>query len=115
MSDQLPAGHQSVFDNVIRFGKEFGAIALILAFYMGQDAGWIPNPTVSELKEINRALQEIKGQGIQHDTTMRELTKAVEEQGDQLAEQRKSWQKRCVMRATTNQEKEACYTEGKDK
>lgn len=112
-AEQPSVGTNGIVDNIIKFGKEFGAIALILAFYMGQDAGWIPNPTVSELKEINKALQEIKGQGIQHDSTMKELTKAVDEQGEQLSEQRKSWQKRCVMRAKTDQEKEACYAEGK--
>lgn len=112
-TDQPPAGSNGLVDNIIRFGKEFGAIALILAFYMGQDAGWVPNPTVTELKEINRALQEIKGQGIQHDASMKELTKAVDGLGGQFSEQRKSAQKRCVMRAKTDQEKEACYAEGK--
>lgn len=113
MSDPTPTVSNGIVDNVIKFGKEFGAIALILAFYMGQDAGWIPNPTVAELKETNKALQEIKGQGIIHDTSMKELTRAVEEHGQQLSEQRKAWQKRCVMRATTEQEKQECFVEGK--
>lgn len=113
MPDQVPAVTNSLVDAVIKFWKELGVLAVVLAVYMGQDAGVIPDPTVTELKEIKRELQEVKGQGIAHDSSMKELTRAVEEQGEQLSEQRKAWQKRCVMRAKTDQEKQECFVEGK--
>lgn len=114
MSEQ-PAGLSgSLLDGVIRFGKEFGAIALILAFFLGQDAGWINNPTVNELKEIKQEIQQVKGQVIQHDATMKELTKAVESQGEQLEEEAKKRQMRCVLRAKTEEEKKACFPKGKE-
>lgn len=109
MSDQQPVSN-SLIDGVIKFGKEFGAIALILAFYMGQDAGLIGNPTAEKLVEIERELQQIKGQNIQHDATMKELTKAVESQGEQLEEEAKKRQIKCVLRANTPEERKACMT-----
>ena len=121
MSDQQPAVSNSLLDGVIKFGKEFGAIALILAFYMGQDAGLIGNPVADKLEKIdqtiatltkdtNEAIQEVKGQNIQHDSSMKELTKAVESQGEQLEEEAKKRQIKCVLRAATPEERKACMT-----
>lgn len=100
----------SLLDGVIKFGKEFGAIALILAFYMGQDAGLIGNPTAEKMEAIHKELQEIKGQNVQHNFTMQELTRAVESQGEQLEEEAKKRQIKCVLRATTPEERKACMT-----
>lgn len=83
-------------------GQTFGVSALILAFYMGQSAGLIPNPVAEEL-------QEIKGVTLQHDASMKELVKVVEEQGRQLADENKSRQMRCVLRAKTDEEKKSCF------
>lgn len=109
MSEQQPVT-PSLLDGVIKFGKEFGAIAIILAFYMGQDAGYIANPTAERLAAIEKEMQEIKGQNIQHNFTMQELTKAVESQGEQLEEEAKKRQIKCVLRASTPEERKACMT-----
>lgn len=84
------------------FGNTFGLPALILGFYLAQDAGVIGNPTTKEL-------QELKGLVIQHEASMRELTKAVETQASHLAESAKERRMRCVLRATTEDEKKACF------
>lgn len=112
MSDpqQVPT---PLLDGVIKFGKEFGAIALILGFYLGQEAGWIGNPVEVKLSEISKEIQEIKGQGIQHDATMKELTRAVESQGEQMEEESKKRQMRCVLRAKTEDEKKSCFPQVK--
>lgn len=109
MSDQ-PVPSNSLLDGIIKFGKEFGAIALILGFYMGQDAGYIGNPVETKLASIEKEIQEIKGQGIQHDSTMKELTRAVESQGEQLEEEAKKRQIKCVLRASTPEERKACMS-----
>lgn len=115
MSDQPQSGLvNSTLDGIIRFGKEFGAIALILGFYMGQDAGLIGNPVADKLEKLQKEVQEIKGLGIQHDSSMRELTRNVEEQGRQLEDEAKGRQLRCVMRAQSDAEKKACFPHGKE-
>lgn len=92
---------------VMLFGNTFGVTALILAFYLAQDAGILDNPIAKEL-------QELKGLSIKHETTMQELTRQVEEQGRQLEEEAKGRQMRCVMRAQTDQEKKACFPNNKE-
>lgn len=87
---------------IISVGHAFGVSAILLAFYMGQSAGLIPNP-------VEQELQEIKGVTIQHDAAMKELVRAVEEQGRQLAEDAKARQLRCVLRAKTDEDKKACF------
>ncbi len=120
MSDQQPAS-ASLLDGVIKFGKEFGVLAFLVGFWMGQDAGYIANPVADRLgkieqtiatlnKDTNEAIQEVKGQNIQHDSTMKELTKAVESQGEQLEEEAKKRQIKCVLRAATPEERKACMT-----
>lgn len=120
MSEQQPTGN-SLLDGVIKFGKEFGVLALIVGFWMGQDAGYIANPVVDRLdkieqtiatltKDTNEAIQEVKGQNILHDSTMKELTRAVESQGEQLEEESKKRQIKCVLRAATPEERKACMT-----
>lgn len=111
MSEQPTSGGSSnvLIDGVIKFWKELGALAVVLAFYLGQDAGYIANPVEEELGKIHAELQEIKGQGIQHDATMKELTRHVEAQGRQLEDEAKGRQLRCVMRAKTDAEKKSCF------
>ena len=87
---------------VMLFGNTFGITALILAFYLAQDAGIIDNPTA-------KGLQELKGLTIQHEASMRELTRHIEEQARQLQDEAKGRQMRCVLRAQTEQEKKACF------
>lgn len=117
MSEPQPGVTTSLLDGVIKFGKEFGAIALILGFYMGQDAGLIGNPVETRLGAIEKEIQEIKGQGIQHDATMKELTRAVEDQGEIITEQAKdrqrAKQRRCVSQAKTEPERMKCFEEEK--
>lgn len=96
--DSMPAWMKAV----MLFGNTFGFPALMVGYYLLQDAGVIGNPTVKEL-------QEIKGITIQHDAAMRELTRHVEEQGRQLEDEAKSRQMRCVMRAKTDEEKRSCF------
>lgn len=111
----------SLLDGVIKFGKEFGVLALIVGFWLGQDAGLIANPVADKLgkieqtiatlnKDVNEAIQEVKGQNIQHDASMKELTRAVEAQGEQLEEEAKKRQIKCVLRAATEAEKKACLS-----
>lgn len=120
MSEQQPTGNP-LLDGVMKFAKEFGVLAIIVGFWMGQDAGYIANPVAERLgkieqtiatlnKDTNEAIQEVKGQNIQHDATMKELTKAVESQGEQLEEEAKKRQIKCVLRAATPEERKACMT-----
>lgn len=83
-------------------GNTLGIPVLILGFYLLQDAGMVGNPVAKEL-------QELKGLAVQHDATMRELSRHVEEQGRQMEDEAKGRQMRCVMRAQTEAEKKACF------
>ena len=114
MSDQPPNSVHGAVDGAMKFGEKFGIPALLLCVYfgfdLGQQAGWIPNPMAKDIAEMKEEIQEIKGQGIQHDSTMKELTKAVESQGEQLEEEAKKRQIKCVVRAATPEERKACMT-----
>lgn len=86
-----------------------GVSLLLVLFWMGQQAGWIPNPVVDTLAEaverlgkIQEGMQQDAGHAIRHDTTMQEMVKHLDEsmKRDQL---------RCILRATTDQEKKACF------
>ena len=118
MSEPQPSSISGPVDSAMKFGEKFGIPALLLCAYFGfdlaQQAGWVPNPVENRLGTIEKEIQEIKGQGIKHDTSMTELTKAVEAQGEQLEEEAKGRQMRCVMRATTDAEKKACFPNNKE-
>ncbi len=92
---------------IMAVGHAFGVSAILLGFYMGQSAGIIPNPVESEL-------QEIKGVTIRHDAAMQALVKAVEVQGQQLAQDARERQMRCVLRAKTEDEKRVCFPHSKE-
>lgn len=87
---------------ILAVGHAFGVSAILLAFYLGQSAGVIPNPVEEEL-------QEIKGVTIRHAAAMQALVQVVEEQGKHLAQESKERQMRCVLRAKTEDEKRACF------
>lgn len=72
-----------------------GVSLLLILFWMGQKAGWIPDPTYDEL-------QEIKGHIIK--STI--LNQRIAEEMEKQSQQRQLW---CVKKATTNDEKEACF------
>ncbi len=125
MSEQQPSSGSGAVDSAMKFGEKFGIPALLLCAYFGfdlaQQAGWVPNPVADKLgaiektiatlnKDTNEAIQEVKGQNIQHDSSMKELTKAVESQGEQLEEEAKKRQIKCVLRAATPEERKACMT-----
>lgn len=114
MPDQQPSSVNGAVDSAMKFGEKFGIPALLLCVYfgfdLGQQAGWIPNPMANDMAEMKKEIQEIKGQGIKHDTSMTELTKAVEAQGEQLEEEAKKRQIKCVLRAATPEERKACMT-----
>lgn len=108
MSEQQPSVG-SAMDNmpgwlkaVTMVGNTLGIPVLILGFYLAQDAGLLGNPVADDL-------QELKGLAVQHDASMRELTRQVEEQGRQFEDEAKGRQMRCVMRAQTEADKKACF------
>lgn len=94
-----------------------GGISLLLVlFWMGQQAGWIPNPMADELKEvverldkvdagmlkINDGMQQDAGHAIRHDSTTQQMI-------EHLSAVSKRDQMRCVLDAKTDQEKKACF------
>ena len=114
MADEQPGSIGKALDEmpwwvkaVALIGNTFGIPTVLIGFYLAQDAGMIKNPVADEL-------QEIKGITLQHDASMRELVKAVEEQGRQMADEAKNRQMRCVLRAKTEDEKRACFPNGKE-
>lgn len=96
--DKMPWQVQALF----LVGSTFGMPVVILGFYLAQDAGMLDNP-------VAERLEEIKGVMVQHETAMRDLTKSVERQGIQLETEARGRQMRCVVRATTEAEKRACF------
>lgn len=46
---------------VMLFGSTFGMPALILGFYLAQDAGVVGNPVEQKLEEVRGEIQELKG------------------------------------------------------
>lgn len=87
---------------ILAVGHAFGVSAILLAFYMGQSAGIIPNPIEERLKNIEEGMQQDAGHAIRHDATMQEMVKHVEESA-------KRDQMKCVLRANTDEEKKACF------
>lgn len=90
---------------IVAIGHAFGISAILLAFYLGQSAGLIPNPVEDRLAAIEAGMQQDAGHAIRHDATMQEMVKHLDEslKRDQL---------RCILRATTDQEKKACFPTG---
>lgn len=72
-----------------------GVSLLLVLFWMGQQAGWVPNPT-------NDALEEIKG----HIIKSTALNQKIAEEMEKQSQQRQLW---CVKKAKTDEEKEACF------
>lgn len=87
---------------ILAVGHAFGVSAILLAFYMGQSAGLIPNPVEERLAKIEEGMQQDAGHAIRHDATMQEMVKHIE-QGAKRA------QKHCVLQAKTDEEKKACF------
>lgn len=96
--DQMPWWVQAM----LLVGSTFGMPVVILGFYMAQDAGLVGNPVADRLEEV-------KGAMIQHQAVMQDLTHAVERQGEQLVTEARGRQMRCVIRATTPEQKRACF------
>ncbi len=92
---------------ILAVGHAFGVSAILLAFYMGQSAGLIPNPVESELIEIKKELQEVKGALVQGTATIKEIVTALEDQN-------KRNQLRCVIKAKTDDEKRICLSQGRE-
>lgn len=87
---------------VLDIGHAFGVSAILLAFYMLQSAGVIPNPVEEEL-------QEVKGQLVAHLAVTHNLMKAVEDHNKQYSEDMKAKQLRCVLKAKNETEKRLCF------
>lgn len=87
---------------ILAVGHAFGVSAILLAFYLGQSAGLIPNPVEERLAKIEEGMQQDAGHAIRHDATMQEMVK-------HLDESLKRDQMRCILRANTDVEKKACF------
>ena len=106
MNEQIPP---TIPDNapwwakgIIAVGHAFGVSAILLGFYIGQSAGIIPNPVEERLTAIEAAMQQDAGHAIRHDATMQEMVRHIEEST-------KREQMKCVLKATTDDEKKACF------
>lgn len=116
MSDDKPTIPDSApwWSKAIEVAIHTGGVSLLLVlFWMGQQAGWIPNPVEEELKELRAevtagfqyvkdGMQQNAGHDIRHDATMQEMVK-------HLDESMKRDQMRCILRAATDDEKKACF------
>jgi len=115
MSEQVqPSGVNAAMDampawmkSLMLFGNTFGVTALILAYYLAQDAGFIGNPVAEKLEEM-------RGGQIIHEATTREIVSVIEDLAKQAGHDAKTQRLRCVMRAQTDDEKRACLNRGKD-
>lgn len=103
---------------LLEVGKAFGVSAIILAFFLGQSAGWIPNPMEDRIHDLEtetaaykeatqKELQEIKGSIVQGNAVNQEIIKALKEQNQER-------QMRCVMKAKSDDEKKSCFPKLKD-
>lgn len=113
MSDDIKPAMPTIPDNapwwakgIMVVGHTFGVSAILLGFYLGQSAGLIPNPVESELENIKKELQELKGATLQGTASIKGIVTAMEEQN-------RRGQIRCVLKAKTDEEKKACL-QGKD-
>lgn len=79
-----------------------GTPMLILAFYLAQDAGYVNNPVATRLDQVEGNQEELKGLSLRHEQTSREMVETMKADAQRR-------QKRCVIRAKTDQEKEACF------
>ncbi len=91
---------------IMAIGHAFGVSAILLAFYLGQSAGVIPNPVEEELAEVKKELQEVKGTLVQGTASIKEIVTAIEDQNRQR-------QLNCVLRAKTDDEKRTCLAQVK--
>ena len=91
---------------IMAIGHAFGVSAILLAFYLGQSAGVIPNPVEEELIEVKKELQEVKGTLVQGTASIKEIVTAIEDQNKQR-------QLNCILRAKTDDEKRTCLSQVK--
>ena|SRR3990167_1202160 len=94
---------------MLKVGMTFGVPFLIVAFYLSQEAGWVPNPMAMEMAKMEGELEQIKGLSINHEFAMKELTRVVGEQTSELKTMREERRMKCVLRATTPEQKRACF------
>jgi hypothetical protein len=101
---------------VIDFGHAFGVSAVLLAFYLLQSAGVIPNPVEKRLGTLEDDVGAIKamqqqnaGAATLHDASTKDLIKAIEQESRARLQERQKW---CVLKAKTDDEKRACFTGG---
>ena len=80
----------------------FGVPTVILLFHYAQEAGYVNNPVAVRLEQIDGSLEEMKGLSLRHEQTTREMVGVMEADAQRR-------QKRCVLRATTARDKEACF------
>lgn len=83
-------------------GMTFGVPTMVLTFHYAQDAGYVNNPVAAHLEQIDGTLEELKGLSLRHEEMTRDIVQTMTADAQRR-------QKRCVLRAKTDQEKEACF------
>ena len=108
---QAPSGFSRSLDKmpwwaqfIVFVGMTFGVPVVMVGWYLARDAGYIANPIVAELGALSGYVEELKGISLRHEETTRQMVETLEAE----AEKRK---KRCVMRARTDADKEACFAQ----
>ncbi len=97
-----PAGPSFWLKGILDIGHAFGVSAILLAFYMLQSAGVIPNPLQEEVTEVKETL-------IAHIAATELHNKEAEKHYKQALEDAKARQLRCVLKAKDENEKRACF------
>lgn len=117
MSDQqepsIPDNAPWYVKSALAIGHYFGVSAILLAYFLGQNAGLIPNPIEKRLADVEEGLGKIEAQQqqnagtmISHDASVKELIKTVQEESQARLRDRQKW---CVLKAKTDDEKRACF------
>lgn len=83
-------------------GMTFGVPTALLVFNELRDAGYINNPVATRMEEIEGSMKELKGLSLRHEQTSREMVEVMKADAQRR-------QKRCVLRARTDRDKEACF------
>lgn len=118
-SVQIPDNAPWYVKSALAIGHTFGVSAILLAFFLGQSAGVIPDPKNDKLAEIEdrlgkveSQLQQNAGATIQHDASVKELIKNFEQEKLDRRQDRQKW---CVLKAKTDDEKRACFPSTENK
>jgi hypothetical protein len=106
---ELPSQTPWHIQAMLKVGMTFGVPFLIVAFYLSQEAGWVPNPTAIEMAKMEGQVEELKGLSLLHEFSMKELARVVGEQTSELKSMREERRMKCVLRATTPDQKRACF------